>query len=294
MMPYLPEKMCNTAYSEEALQKAYLSRENISGLCIKCDEHQNLHVNFGNAKGIIPKNETAIGFADGTIRDYTILSCVGNKVCCKVKEIDKNGFALLSRKAAQEEAKAYILSRAKPGDVIPITVQNPTTFGAFCDIGCGVTALMRIARCCVSRLETTAQHFRAGQSAYAAIWKIDNAEGRIELTGRELLGTWEENAALFCAGQTVTGIIRSIMPYGIFIELTPNLSGLAECQPGLSVGDRVSVTIRSIQPQKRKIKLTVINVLPHSNGIAPRHYFIRSGHLKNWEYYPGSSYVTYF
>ena len=49
-------------------------------------------------------------------------------------------------------------------------------------------------------------------------------------TIRELLGTWEENAELFTPGETVTGVIRSIEDYGVFIELMPNLAGLAELE----------------------------------------------------------------
>lgn len=52
--------------------------------------------------------------------------------------------------------------------------------------------------------------------------------GRVALSHKELLGSWEENAALFSPGETVAGVIRSSESYGVFIELTPNLAGLAE------------------------------------------------------------------
>ncbi|MGL0910084.1 hypothetical protein ACSTB0_13670, partial [Faecalibacterium wellingii] len=42
-----------------------------------------------------------------------------------------------------------------------------------------------------------------------------------------LLGTWEENAAGFTVGETVVGIVRSVEEYGTFIEIAPNLAGLA-------------------------------------------------------------------
>ena len=84
---------------------------------------------------------------------------------------------------------------------------------------------------------------------------VDVENRRITLTHRELLGTWEENAALFAAGETVRGIVRSVEPYGVFIELAPNLSGLAENREGLTPGTPVSVYIKSILPQRMKIKL---------------------------------------
>ena len=153
---------------------------------------------------------------------------------------------------------------------------------------------MRIDRCCVSRLRSAKERFQAGQAIYAAVLAADDQTGQIHLTGRELLGTWEENAALFRPGQTVPAVVRSVMPYGLFIELAPNLSGLAEPQDGLAPGDAVSVYIRSIQADRHKIKLTVLEQLPSGATVPPYRYFISSGHIDRWEYYPRSAAVTLF
>jgi small subunit ribosomal protein S1 len=83
------------------------------------------------------------------------------------------------------------------------------------------------------------------------------------------------------------------MPYGTFIELTPNLSGLAETIPGLQAGDCVSVHIRSILPDRHKIKLNIIEKINPPASSEPR-YFIQSNQLKKWEYYPGSKIFTVF
>ena len=61
----------------------------------------------------------------------------------------------------------------------------------------------------------------------AVVKSIDRETGRIYVSHKELLGTWEENANNFNIGQTVSGIVRSIEPYGIFIELASNLAVLA-------------------------------------------------------------------
>ena len=50
-------------------------------------------------------------------------------------------------------------------------------------------------------------------------------------------GTWEENASLFKAGETVAGIVRGVEDYGAFIELTPNLSGTAEKRERVERGE---------------------------------------------------------
>ena len=65
---------------------------------------------------------------------------------------------------------------------------------------------------------------------------IDDS-GRISLSHKELLGTWKENADRFHVGETVSGIVRSVESYGVFIELSPNLAGLAEPREGVEVGN---------------------------------------------------------
>lgn len=294
MQPYSPEGLNLTLPTPEVLRKSEGTGEIFQAMCVKCDEFHNLHVDLGSLHGLIPRDETALGLADGRTKEYSILSRVGKTVSFQVLAFDSRGNAILSRKAAQAEARDYFLSALRPGDVIPAVVQNPAEFGVFCDIGCGYPALMRISRCCISRLESTASHFRTGQVIYAAVLGIDDALGQIQLTGRELLGTWEENAAKFRPGQTVPGTVRSVMPYGVFVELTPNLSGLAETVLGIAPGTSVSVYIRSISPEKHKIKLNIIEPLaaaPLPNGLE---YFVTEGHLDRWEYFPGSRAATIF
>lgn len=294
MQPFSPEGLFHLPPSPDDLRRGVQTGEIFRGMCVKCDEFHNLHVDLGSIRGRIPREETALGLVEGRVREIAVLSRVGKPVSFRVLDFDRDGNAILSRRSAQLEARNYFLHALRPGDVIPAMVQTPADFGVFCDIGCGFTALMRIERCCVSRLESTAQLYRPGQMIHTAILGIDDFQGLVHLTGRELLGTWEENAADYRTGQTVTGIVRSIMPYGAFVELTPNLSGLAEPYPGLNTGDRVSVYIRSILPQSHKIKLNILEILlPLPEKVPPKFYITR-GHLDSWEYYPGSRAVTCF
>lgn len=292
MQPYQPEGTNALPPCPEQLHKSCGTGDIFQAVCIKCDEYRNLHLDLGRIRGMIPREEAAL--ITGRNLDYAILSRVGRAVSFQVLGFDSQGNAICSRRAAQAEARDYFLSALRPGDIIPAVVRNPVQFGLFCDIGCGFTALMRIARCCVSRLESTADLFRPDQAIFAAVLDVDDASGQVLLTGRELLGTWEENAAKFRAGQTVPGIVRSVMSYGAFVELMPNLSGLAEYPGEVRPGDPVSVYIRSILPEKHKIKLNIIEPLPQQTVIPKTEYYLSKGHLDRWEYYPGSRAVTYF
>ena len=154
------------------------------------------------------------------------------------------------------------------------------------DIGCGVPSLIGIENISVSRIPHPGQRFRVGQAVYAAVLDLEPRLERIYLTHRELLGTWAENAARFQPGMTVPGIVRGVKDYGAFVELTPNLSGLAERKAGLAEGQRVSVYIKAILPERMKIKLLAIDTLPPLDGPALLEYFITQGRLEKWKYAP--------
>ena len=289
MQPYRPEGLWGPPPDRDALRQGIQDQRIFSGLCTKCDEFHNLHVELDGLRGIIPREEAALG----PVREMAILSRVGKPVCFQVLDFHRNADAILSRRNAQLEARSYFLSTLRHGDILTAVVRNPTSLGVFCDIGCGFTAQMRIHRCCISRLLTTSGLYVPGQCIPVAVLSIDEEQGFVHLTGRELLGTWEENAQGFRQGQTVTGTVRSIMPYGSFVELTPNLSGLAEPVEDLRIGDTVSVFLRAILPEKHKIKLNILEKLPSPLPVKPE-FFITSGHIGRWEYYPGSKAITYF
>ena len=128
-----------------------------------------------------------------------------------------------------------------------------------------------------------------GQSIRVIVRQVE--PGRIHLTHRELLGTWAENAAMFSAGQTVAGIIRSVESYGVFVELSPNLAGLAEPHEDAAAGMCASVYIKAILPEKMKVKLILIDTFRQSEPPQPLHYFIpeSQNHLRQWRYPPEHS-----
>ena len=180
----------------------------------------------------------------------------------------------------------FFLSHLKPGVLLTCRVTRLESFGVFADIGCGIIAMLPIERISVSRISHPQERFKPGQKFLAAVWRIDPQQRRITLTHRELLGSWMENASRFQSGETVPGIVRSVKEYGSFIELTPNLSGLADAREHLSEGDAVSVYIKSIRPERMKIKLQVIEKLPPLSEPEPLRYQITDGKLERWVYSP--------
>jgi small subunit ribosomal protein S1 len=183
--------------------------------------------------------------------------------------------------------------------VIPAKITHMESFGAFVDIGCGIVSLLSIDCISVSRISHPRERLSVGQPIWVAVKSIDRSCGRIFVSCRELLGTWEENAAKFSAGQTVAGIIRSVEPYGIFVELTPNLAGLAELRPEDTafspqsmIGQFAAVYIKSIIPERMKIKLVLVDSYHGEAVRQPLDYFVdgsRCSHLDYWRYSPECS-----
>ena len=285
---HTPENKAACA-TQAGLAQAMGSGTILEGMALLCDSSHDLTVALGPFRGVIPRQEAALGIAEGTTRDIAILSRVGKPVCFTVEKLEEvNGTLrpLLSRRRAQQAALDHLMEHLKIGQVIPAAVTHLEPFGAFVDVGCGVTSLISIENISVSRIPHPAARFQVGQDICAAVQDLDRQQGRIYLTHRELLGTWEENAAPFQQGMTVPGIVRGIKDYGVFVELTANLSGLAEYNPRLQEGDRVSVYIKAVLPQRMKIKLLVIDILPPDPRPAPLHYYIQTGVLQKWKYAP--------
>ncbi len=270
------------------LAEAKVQQTVLEAPVIMCDASHNLIINLGCMRGIIPRDEGAVGISDGTTRDIALISRVGKPVSFVVTGFseDKNGkpFALLSRKTAQELCLKHIMENHCIGDIINAKITHFESFGAFCDIGCGNIALLPIDAISVSRISHPKDRFYIGENIKAIIKGIAD-DGKITLSHKELLGTWEENAKLFSSGQTVTGVVRSVEDYGIFVEITPNLAGLAEPKEGTLVGQQASVYIKSIISEKMKIKLIIIDSF--QTGYTPElKYFIEGNHLDEWDYSP--------
>ena len=220
---------------------------------------------------------------------------VGKPVCFKVSGFrrDSSGavVAILSRREAQRECMDYYISTLKSGDIIRSRITHLESFGAFVDIGCGIISLLSIDAISVSRISHPAERLSVGELLYTVVKEIDD-RGRIYVSERELLGSWLENASLFTEGETVRGVVRSVESYGIFVELKPNLAGLAEYRADVSVGQTAAVYIKSIIPEKMKIKLIIISTHDAKAEPEPLEYFIDTdtvSHLDTWRYSPPES-----
>lgn len=300
---YMPEGcLMSTTQNRERLsslatiEKAMLDGAICEAIVVKCDSNFTLSVDLGNYIGYIDREDSVFTNSEEEIKDIAVITRVGKPVCFKVISIDCDPYGepiiKLSRREAQKECMENMLSILIPGDIIPAKVTHLEQFGAFVDIGCGIVSLLSIDCISVSRISHPRDRFFPGAQINCVIKKNDDFGKRIYVTHKELLGTWEENAQNFSVGQTVTGIVRSIEEYGIFVELTPNLAGLAEYKEGIAVGQTAAVFIKNIIPERMKIKLVIIdtyNASQKRDNCELRYYLNDIDHIDSWQYSPISS-----
>lgn len=298
MIEFYPEgqlidslKNINSLASRESLEEACISKKILESRAIVCDSDHNLIVELGTMKGIIPREEGAIGIKEGFVRDIAVISKVNRPVCFVVKGFDKDEFgnevAILSRRCAQEICMENYIMKLSPGDIIPAKVTHMESFGVFADIGCGIVSFLPIDTISVSRISHPRERFSVGMDIRVIVKYFEGT--RVHLTHKELLGTWEENAELFSIGETVGGIVRSVEDYGIFVELTPNLAGLAEPKENVRVGNQASVYIKNIVPNKMKVKLVIIDTFEYVEMQPKVKYFYQGNHIDKFLYSPPGS-----
>lgn len=156
--------------------------------------------------------------------------------------------------------KTWNGDKLKEGQIVSGIVKEIRHYGAFVELEQGDIGLIYIEDLSVARIKSPEERLKIGQNVKVVVKYIDRDLKRITLSYKELLGSWEDNAKNFKEGVTVKGIVRETEKCnnGIFIELAPNLVGLAEYKDGMEYGKPVDVYIKRIIPEKHKVKLIIV------------------------------------
>lgn len=251
------------AFSIEDLNIASINGDIMQAKVNKCDSNYNLYLDLGNnITGIIPREEVEAISVDetGFPKPNICTSKVNKFVQFKVKDVSKKDTIILSRKAVGKEAVSWVKNDLKEGMEVLGIVKNIRPYGAFVEIGGGIVGLVHIEDISVARIKTPHERFEIGQKIKIMVKSIDRKTNRVILSYKEVLGTWEDNIKEFKEGTRVQGIVRETekSKNGIFIELKPNLIGLADYKENIKYGNKVTVYIKRIIPEKKKIKLVIV------------------------------------
>ena len=175
----------------------------------------------------------------------------------------------------REQRKQETIDQIEEGKVFEGVIRNMKPYGAFVDVG-GIDGLLHISNISWSRLDHPSEELEDGQTVEVVVLEYDEDEERLSLGRKQLLDDpWETFEKGHEEGDTVEGKVVSLADFGAFIEVAPGLEGLVHVtelawtgrtnHPGevLDVGDEVEVKIIEIDPDKRRIGLSLKQLEPN-------------------------------
>ena len=251
-------------YTLEGLKKVLDEEQVVDMLVQDVDESLNMIGVVGNnIKAILPRDEaSSIVGDDGFVEEKHIVNKKGKVLHVCIKEIIQNDDGtfelIMSKKKLELKVRRWMYMHLQVGMKLKGVVVSTNEYAAFVDVGGGVTGILKSDDITDTYIKHTSDVLKVGQRIQVIVKKYDRDTGRIELSYKEQLGTFEENVKKIKEGDIVEGIIRGRIKTGIFVELKPNLVGMAEHVNGVEYGQKVLVSIKRIIPEKKKIKLVII------------------------------------
>ena len=178
--------------------------------------------------------------------------CVGKFVAYDILDNGEYSRAALQQRVIDE------YNKLPDGTIIDCRITALAHYGAFVDIGYGVSALIYIDE--ISLIKGFSSVFLLKPDLVIRAVKLPNGDdGKRFLSLRMLLPTFDEYMEQIHVGDVVVGIVDSTNETGTFIALGCNLVGMTDDLVGLEKYEKVSVLVRHIQPERGKVKLSIVS-----------------------------------
>ncbi|GLX76806.1 30S ribosomal protein S1 [Thalassotalea insulae] len=196
---------------------------------------------------------------------------VGDEIQVKVLKFDRERTRVsLGMKQLGEDPWVAIAKRYPEGAKLSGRVTNLTDYGCFVEIQEGVEGLVH-----VSEMDWTNKNIHPskvvnlGDTVEVMVLEIDEERRRISLGLKQCIpNPWEEFAKNFSKGDKVSGKIKSITDFGIFIGLDGGIDGLVhlsdiswaggeEAVREYKKGDEISAVVLQVDPERERISLGV-------------------------------------
>ncbi len=228
-------------------------------------------------------------------------SYIGQRYTFNVLKFNrKRRNVVLSRRTLLEklknEAKATLLATLEEGKVVEGVVKNITDYGVFVDLG-GLDGLLHITDLSYGRIRHPSELFKVGQTISVKVLSFDREKERISLGYKQLQpDPWTMVKDKYPIGARVTGKVVSLTDYGAFVELEPGVEGLIHISemswtrkirhPNqiLNAGDVVEVVVLEVEPERKRISLSLKQVEPNPWEVIGEKYPVGSvieGKIKN-------------
>ena len=223
--------------------------------------------NVNGIRAFVPASQLSTRYVE-KIGDF-----VGQTLKLKIIELDEQKRRIVASRRAvvREEAaarKAEAWARLQEGEVVHGIVRRLTDFGAFVDLG-GVDGLIHVTDLSWAHVKHPSEIVSPDQEVDVKILSLDRERERIQLGLKQLTPKpWELAPSKYPAGAVVTGKVVRITTFGAFVELEPGIDGLvhiSQCattrinkvEDAVNVGDEVQVKVLNIDPEAKRISLSI-------------------------------------
>ncbi|BCV25095.1 bifunctional 4-hydroxy-3-methylbut-2-enyl diphosphate reductase/30S ribosomal protein S1 [Gelria sp. Kuro-4] len=210
---------------------------------------------------------------------------VGQTLKAKIIEIEpQRRRVILSHRTVLEAERAAkreaLWAELEEGQVRHGRVTKLTDFGAFVDLG-GAEGLVHISELSWSRVRHPSEVVHEGDEVDVKVLRLDRERGRISLGLKQVKpDPWTEIRQSFPVGTVHEGVVTNILNFGAFVKLADGIEGLVHISqlaprhvghPSevVQIGQRVKVKVLDINEDKRRISLSIKQVPPELQPLAP-------------------------
>ena len=251
----------------EALLESLQEGQDVKGIVKNLTDY-GAFVDLGGVDGLLHITDMAWR----RIRHPSEMVNVGDEVDVKILKFDREKNRVsLGMKQLGDDPWVEITRRYPEGARVRATVTNLTDYGCFAEIEEGVEGLVH-----VSEMDWTNKNIHpskvvnAGDEVEVMVLDIDEERRRISLGIKQCRANpWDEFGINHAKSDRITGTIKSITDFGIFIGLEGNIDGLVHLsdiswnEPGetavrrYSKGEEIETLILSVDSERERISLGI-------------------------------------
>ena len=224
----------------------------------------------GNGRGFIPLSHIEARF----VGDEALDKYLGQEFDVEIIDlVPKKKRLILSRKnllvKEMAEIRAQLVDKLIPGSIFEGEIKDIKDYGIFVDIG-GITGLVHVSELSWNRRDNVEKMFEIGQKVDVQVLSYDPEKDRLSLSIKALIpNPWEVFATEKHAGDIITGEAKNIKDYGVFVSIEDGIDGFVHISnisrdyiknpvDVINVGDQLEARILNIDPESKKIELTLI------------------------------------
>ncbi|MBC3383343.1 30S ribosomal protein S1 [Pseudomonas sp. Z1-14] len=251
----------------EALLESLQEGQQVKGIVKNLTDY-GAFVDLGGVDGLLHITDMAWK----RIKHPSEIVNVGDEIDVKVLKYDRERNRVsLGLKQLGEDPWVAIKARYPEGTRVTARVTNLTDYGCFAELEEGVEGLVH-----VSEMDWTNKNIhpskvvQVGDEVEVMVLDIDEERRRISLGIKQCKSNpWEDFSGQFNKGDKISGTIKSITDFGIFIGLDGGIDGLVhlsdiswnevgeEAVRRFKKGDELDTVILSVDPERERISLGI-------------------------------------